>query len=153
MSHYWTVLPKKGTGKFSPASSVREWLWFNSAHSEPALRQHNNRKKNMGTNLQMITASHAYLVTRSKNIKNGMFSVATPYFSKKGQCKGLSLNGCDCPIMQSLQLPCKMKANWSWSLSFRFRFPCLLWGCQGWEWHQIGSGKYRGGTFETCLSQ
>lgn len=46
----------------------------------------------------MITASHAYLVTRSKNIKNGMFSVATPYFSKKAQCKRLSLDGCHLPI-------------------------------------------------------
>lgn len=29
-----------------------------------------------------ITASHVYLVTRSKNIKNGMFSVAAPYFAR-----------------------------------------------------------------------
>ncbi len=29
-----------------------------------------------------ITASHAYLVTSSKNIKNGMFSVAAPYFAR-----------------------------------------------------------------------
>lgn len=46
----------------------------------------------------MITASHAYLVTRSKNIKDGMFSVATPFFSKKAQCKRLSLDGCHRPI-------------------------------------------------------
>lgn len=36
----------------------------------------------------MITASHAYLVTRSKNVKNGMFSVATPYFSEGETANG-----------------------------------------------------------------
>lgn len=39
----------------------------------------------------MITASHAYLVTRSKNVKNGMFSVATPYFSKGETANGFPL--------------------------------------------------------------
>lgn len=62
------------------------------------LSLHLENKKKTWAQTAMITASHAYLVTRSKNIKNGMFSVATPYFSKKAQCKWLSLDGCHLPI-------------------------------------------------------
>lgn len=58
-----------------------------------------NTTKKPWARTAMTTASHAYLVTRSKTIKNGMFSVATPYFSKKAQCKKqLSLDGCRRPI-------------------------------------------------------
>lgn len=65
----------------------------------------------------MITASHAYLVTRSKNIKNGMFSVATPYFSTKAQRKN------DCPSMaanvQSETSEATMQKKRQWAVNFK----------------------------------
>lgn len=106
-------------GQFFPALSVQSDL--NSIHLFLSLHLENKRKHEH--KLQMITASHAYLVTRSKNIKNGMFSVATPYFSKKGQWKWLSLYGCHLPIRKVSGYHAKKR---QWSVRFILKWNFLV---------------------------
>lgn len=144
----------KGTGNF-PCFLFR--VTFDSIYHHHLTAFKVEKQKKTWPQTAMITASHAYLVTRSKNIKNGMFSVATPYFSTKGTAQN------DCPSMAAnvqserseATMPKQKTRQWGVNFKNNNNKKILVFSgaVKDGSDTKLVWGKYRGDTFETCFSQ